>query len=198
MTEELKQLLNHLVDEEGKHVIADIGEDGNLSHITILDLKFAPSGYAHDSLMQSVQLQFSVCSSMLPYNSTRPEDFIQNIHPRWLRLHPAARPPRTEVRITHSGRPVIQNSHNLYAVLGQFTPFYGKHPDVTAIFNRTLQELQATQVNVNNGMPPTIAQGGRAFTTPSKNVICGGRPKTKKTYKCSICGSTQHTSSFHK
>ena len=53
MTEELKQLLNHLVDEEGKHVIADIGEDGNLSHITILDLKFAPSGYAHDSLVQS-------------------------------------------------------------------------------------------------------------------------------------------------
>lgn len=50
MTEELKQLLNHLVDEEGKHVIADIGEDGNLSHI----MKFAPSGYAHDSLMQSV------------------------------------------------------------------------------------------------------------------------------------------------
>lgn len=48
MTEELKQLLNHLVDEEGKHVIADIEEDGNLSHITIIHQEIAPSEDAHD------------------------------------------------------------------------------------------------------------------------------------------------------
>ena len=41
---------------------------------------------------------------------------------------------------------------------------------VTAIFNRTVQELQATELNANNGMPPTIAQAGRAFTTPSTQV----------------------------
>ena len=79
-----------------------------------------------------------------------------------------APPTRTEMRITHSGRPAIQNSHNLYAVPGQFTPFYGRNPAVTAIFNRLVQELQATELNANNGMPPTIAQAGRSFT-PSKN-----------------------------
>ena len=48
MTEELKQLFNHLAGEEGKHVFADIGEDGNLSHITIIDQEIALSGYAHN------------------------------------------------------------------------------------------------------------------------------------------------------
>ena len=89
-----------------------------------------------------------------------------------------APPTHTEMRITHSGRPAIQNSHNLYAVLDQFTPFYGRNPAVTAIFNRTVQELQATELNANNGMHPTIAQAGRTFTTPSENVILGGRQKT--------------------
>ena len=92
-----------------------------------------------------------------------------------------APPTHTEMRITHSGRPAIQNSHNLYAVLDQFTPFYGRNPAVT------VQELQATELNANNGMPPTIAQTGCAFTTPSKNVILGGRPKQKQMSKCSIC-----------
>ena len=105
---------------------------------------------------------------------------------------------RTEMRITHSRRPEIRNLRNLYAVLGQFTPFYGRNSAVTAIFNRTVQELQATELNANKWMPPTIAQAGRAFTIPSENVILGGRQKTKKTYKCSVCGSTQHTASFHK
>ena len=75
--------------------------------------------------------------------------------------------------ITHSGRPAILHSLNLYAVLGQFTPFYGRNPAVTAIFYWTVQELQATELNANNGMPPTIAQAGRPFTTPSENVILG-------------------------
>ena len=96
-------------------------------------------------------------------------------------------PTRTENRITHSRRPEIQNSRNLYAVLAQFTPFYGRNLVVTAMFNRTLQELRRTQLNVDNGMPPTIAQTGCAFTTPSKNVILGGRPKQKQMSKCSIC-----------
>ena len=48
MTEELKQLFNHLAGEEGKHVFADIGEDGNLSHITIIDQEIALSGYTHN------------------------------------------------------------------------------------------------------------------------------------------------------
>ena len=101
------------------------------------------------------------------------------------------------MRISHSGRTAIQNSRNLYAALGQFTPFYGRHTEVTAFFNQILEELQATQVNVNNGMPPTIAQAGRAFTTPSKKVKLDGRRKTKNTYKCEICGSTEHTATYH-
>ena len=52
MTEELKQLLNHLASEEGKHAIAYIGEDGNLSHITIIDQEIALSRYAHDVAIQ--------------------------------------------------------------------------------------------------------------------------------------------------
>ena len=48
MTEEHKQLFNHLAGEEGKHVFADIGEDGNLSHITIIDQEIALSGYAQN------------------------------------------------------------------------------------------------------------------------------------------------------
>ena len=51
MTEELKQLLNHLAGEEEKHAIADIAEDGDLSHRTILDQEIAPSGCAHDVLI---------------------------------------------------------------------------------------------------------------------------------------------------
>ena len=100
-------------------------------------------------------------------------------HFRWLRLDPVA-PTLNQITLKHSGRPVNQNSHNLYAVLGQFTPFYGRNPEVTAIFNRTVQELQATRINVNNGMPPTIAQARHAFTTASKNVILGERKKPEK------------------
>ena len=48
MTEELKQLFNHLAGEEGKHVFADIGEDGNISHITIIDQEIALLWYAHN------------------------------------------------------------------------------------------------------------------------------------------------------
>ena len=53
------------------------------------------------------------------------------------------------------------------------------NPQITVIFCRTGQELQATQQNMNNGMYPTIAQGGRAFITPSKNMILGRRQRKK-------------------
>ena len=64
---------------------------------------------------------------------------LKVIHPRWRRLDPVAPPTRTEVRISHSGRTAIQNSRNLYAALGQFTPFYGRHTEVTAFFNQILE-----------------------------------------------------------
>ena len=42
---------------------------------------------------------------------------LKDIHPPWLRLDPVAPPTRAEVKITQCGRPAIQNSRNLYAVL---------------------------------------------------------------------------------
>lgn len=49
--------------------------------------------------------------------------------------------------------------------------------------------LQNASQNANKGMPPTLAQGGRSFATPSKNVTLGNRQKSKKLYNCSICGT---------
>ena len=69
---------------------------------------------------------------------------LKKIHPRCLRINPVAPPTRNKISITHAGRHAIQNSYNLYAQLGEFTLFYGRNPEGTAIFNRIAHEFQAT------------------------------------------------------
>ena len=55
-----------------------------------------------------------------------------------------APPTRNKIPITHAIRPAIQNSYNVYAVFGEFTLFYDRNPEGTAIFNKIAHEFQAT------------------------------------------------------
>lgn len=119
---------------------------------------------------------------------------LSTINSRWLRLDAVAEQMQTQIVIAEGRNHCIEkNRHNLYAILDQFACYYGKNEEITRIFDTAIQKLQETPQTLNKGMPPTIAQAGRAFVTPSKNVILGGRQKTKQQYKCSTCGAAGHT-----
>ena len=53
--------------------------------------------------------------------------------------------------------------------------YYTTNDKVDTILNNTVSELENLQIRPNHGMPPTIAQSGRAFTHPAQNVVGGDK-----------------------
>ena len=67
-----------------------------------------------------------------------------------------------------------------------------KIENVAKILNDTIEKLNSEQVEINKGMPLTFALRGRISNHPANNVVMGGRPKTQKSYCCSICRQPGH------
>lgn len=79
--------------------------------------------------------------------------------------------------------------------MGKIAPYASianREPNVAKILNDTIEKLNSEQVEINKGMPLTFALRGRISNHPANNVVMGGRPKTQKSYCCSICRQPGH------
>ncbi len=79
--------------------------------------------------------------------------------------------------------------------MGKIAPYASianREPNVAKILNDTIEKLNSEQVEINKGMPLTFALRGRISSHPANNVVMGGRPKTQKSYCCSICRQPGH------
>ena len=85
------------------------------------------------------------------------------------------------VVIEDSSIQMAKNRTNFLTRIDPFVNLYGKNKDIDSILDTAIDRLESLRIVPNKGMPPTIAQSGRAFVSPSKNV-CSGRQKTKRNY----------------
>lgn len=118
---------------------------------------------------------------------------INAIHPRFLRSEENNPALNNTVIIKDITFPQAKNRNTFLARIDPFLNYYGRNNQVNEILDQTVSSLENLQIHPNKGMPPTIAQAGRSFAHPAKNVQMGGRQSTKRTYKCSVCGREGHT-----
>ena len=131
----------------------------------------------------------------LPCRHTMNDNFLlkaTDLHERYLRVDHSS-----EVLITQTVNtvPNKQPSSNYTDIMDQFAPFASvafRNPEVNNILQESLQRLRSTQKNSTNGMPPTMSLQGRFAVHPTNNVVLGGKQKTKRSYKCSICNQMGH------
>lgn len=119
---------------------------------------------------------------------------IKSIHPRFLRSGQDNPVLNNTVIIKDITFPQEKNRNTFLARIDPFLNYYGRNNQVSEILDQTVNNLENLQIHPNYGMPPMIAQSGRSFTHPAKNVQMGGRKSTKRTYKCTICGKEGHSS----
>ena len=117
---------------------------------------------------------------------------IDTIDQRFLRIQNDYQPSINSVTITNEKVTTEKTRNNFLARIDPYVNLYGKNSQIDDILDTTLNNLEHLRIRPNPGMPPTISQQGHQFLHPSKNVLCG-RQKTKRVYKCSLCGSTSHT-----
>ena len=111
---------------------------------------------------------------------------VAQFHSRFLRKNNNYPVVQNTVCISKQPRHTKMTRSCILARLDQYLPYYDTNSDIRGIFDETLTKLNEAAVHPNTGMPPTIAQKGRAFLHPSHHVL-GGAEKTKKQYHCSIC-----------
>lgn len=116
---------------------------------------------------------------------------INQIHQRFLRSINITNNLPNSVFVDETANQIIKNRKNFLSRIDLYLNYYGKNEKVDSILEKTLQDLDNLKVFPNKGMPPTIAQSGRAFTHPSHNVFAG-RQKTKRNYTCSTCHQSGH------
>lgn len=98
----------------------------------------------------------------------------------------------------NSAEPTLSSEYS--DIMSQISPFASianRNAQVREILEESISKLKATLIENEGGMPPTLSIKGKLSMHPSKNVILGGHPKTKRVYKCSICGQTGHNKSRH-
>ena len=83
-------------------------------------------------------------------------------------------------------------------LMNQFAPFAAvasKNSSVNQIIQESLDRLRDVMSELNPRMPPTITVKGRFSLHPAHNVPLGGARKTKRIYRCAICGELGHNKS---
>lgn len=116
----------------------------------------------------------------------------RDLHPRYLR--------NDFDLILNANHNVIETNDvtwsNSYSdIMSQLSPFASiayRNEDVNKIFQDTIEKLKSMQESPCEGMPARVGLKGKLSVHPAKNVILGGREKSKRVYKCKYCNANGH------
>ena len=116
-----------------------------------------------------------------------------DLHPRYLRVEYMTNDTEAPVLIKTVERRMHTNSYSeIMAEIAPYASMASQHDGIKRIFEDAIARLKGTEVQVNEGMPTTIAVSGRFRCHPARSVVLGGRPKSKRTYQCSKCRGFGH------
>lgn len=125
-------------------------------------------------------------------NNAKHKYSLSDVSPRFIRC------PMINQAQDHTVTTINKNVKKTFSdIMAKIYPYAAaapRIPEVMEIFDRTLDELDSVTSNIelNNGMPKTLAIQGRLSAHPSHNVVFGGERMKKKVYCCSICHQPGH------
>ena len=134
-------------------------------------------------------LEYAIpCCHILDDN---PKIHIRNVPARFIREDYYGQ----EGSLTIQQKPpsIIKNDYkSIMAKIAPYASVASKVPEVNNLFEELFKNVESVKRKENERMPSAIIQQGQPIMRVSKNVVLAGKQKSKKVYKCSICGEIGH------